>query len=231
MTFASYCKPTVRAKAPQDQRRPAWASLLRTMAAVFTGTRYRSTAPTALNVSLTRNAPGLLTNLFPASSLRFQANFWSRLSVIAVSRRSLVLTARQLGSFPNMIQPPLLGVVKAASAVSARTLTCLAPAVPRSCSMLSMQQRRLYASVALHEGRRCHDRDVSERVQVEQIAVAGDDHIGLAADGQLQKFVVLRIAAGGDALGDRHQLGRGQHLPQPLRNRGGISRPNAAGLG
>jgi hypothetical protein len=41
----------------------------------------------------------------------------------------------QLGDLPNMIQPPLLGVVKAASAVSARTLTCRAPTVPRSCSM------------------------------------------------------------------------------------------------
>ena len=37
-----------------------------------------------------------------------------------------------------MIQPPLLGVVNAASAVSARTLTCRAPAVRRSCSMLSV---------------------------------------------------------------------------------------------
>ena len=37
-----------------------------------------------------------------------------------------------------MIQPPLLGVVKAASAVSARTVTCRAPAVLRSCSMLSV---------------------------------------------------------------------------------------------
>ena len=37
-----------------------------------------------------------------------------------------------------MIQPPLLGVVNAASAVSARTLTCRGPAVPRSCSMLSV---------------------------------------------------------------------------------------------
>ena len=33
-----------------------------------------------------------------------------------------------------MIQPPLLGVVNAASAVSVRTLTCRAPAVPRSIS-------------------------------------------------------------------------------------------------
>src|SRR3954449_3845250 len=32
----------------------------------------------------------------------------------------------QLGCLPNMIQPPLLGVVNAASAVSARTLTCRA---------------------------------------------------------------------------------------------------------
>src|SRR6516162_5146973 len=45
---------------------------------------------------------------------------------------------RQLGCLPSMIQPPLLGVVKAASAVSARTLTWRAPAVPRSCSMLSV---------------------------------------------------------------------------------------------
>ena len=48
------------------------------------------------------------------------------------------LTGRQLGDLPNMIQPPLLGVVNAASAVSARTLTCRAPAVRRSCSMLSV---------------------------------------------------------------------------------------------
>jgi hypothetical protein len=47
-------------------------------------------------------------------------------------------TGRQFGFLPNMIQPPLLGVVNAASAVSARTLTWRAPAVPRSCSMLSV---------------------------------------------------------------------------------------------
>jgi hypothetical protein len=41
------------------------------------------------------------------------------------------VTSRQLGDLPNMIQPPLLGVVNAASAVSARTLTCRAPAITR----------------------------------------------------------------------------------------------------
>ena len=40
--------------------------------------------------------------------------------------------------FADMIQLPLLGVVNAISAVSARTLTCHAPTVPRSCSMLSL---------------------------------------------------------------------------------------------
>src|SRR5271166_5437267 len=49
-----------------------------------------------------------------------------------------VFTGRQLECLPNMIQLPLLRVVNAASAVSARTLTCRAPAVPRSCSMLSV---------------------------------------------------------------------------------------------
>src|SRR3989440_9362801 len=49
-----------------------------------------------------------------------------------------LLVRCQFGSLPNMIQPPLLGVVNAASAVPARTLTCRAPAVPRSCSMLSV---------------------------------------------------------------------------------------------
>src|SRR5439155_21923463 len=48
------------------------------------------------------------------------------------------VAGRQLGCLPNMIPPPLLGVVHAASAVSARTLACRAPAVPRSCCMLSV---------------------------------------------------------------------------------------------
>src|ERR1700751_5267291 len=42
------------------------------------------------------------------------------------------------GILQNVTRPPVLGVVNAASAVSARTLTCRAPAVPRSCSMLSV---------------------------------------------------------------------------------------------
>ena len=58
-----------------------------------------------------------------------------------VDRRAPVISPgdlRQLGLLPNMIQPPLLGVVNDASAVSARTLTCRASTVPRSCSILSV---------------------------------------------------------------------------------------------
>jgi hypothetical protein len=47
------------------------------------------------------------------------------------------MACRQLEYLPNTIRP-LLGVVNAVSAVSARTLTCRTPAVPRSCSMLSV---------------------------------------------------------------------------------------------
>jgi len=63
-----------------------------------------------------------------------------QLLIGAASRVILIssVTGRQFGCLPHIIQPPPLGVVKAASAVSARTLTCRAPAVPRSCSMLSV---------------------------------------------------------------------------------------------
>jgi hypothetical protein len=47
-------------------------------------------------------------------------------------------TACQLGYLPNVIQPPLLGMVNAPSMVSARILTCRTPAVPRSCFMQSV---------------------------------------------------------------------------------------------
>jgi hypothetical protein len=44
------------------------------------------------------------------------------------------VTGRQLGDLPNMIQPPLLGVVNAASAISARTLTL--PCAGRAAELL-----------------------------------------------------------------------------------------------
>jgi hypothetical protein len=47
------------------------------------------------------------------------------------------VTGRQLGSLPNMIQPPLLGVVKAASGLGP-DLGLTASAVSLSCSMLSV---------------------------------------------------------------------------------------------
>jgi hypothetical protein len=84
------------------------------------------------------------------------------------------ITGRQLGDLPNMIQPPLLGVVNAASAVSARTLTCRAPAVPRSCSNAVGVHGRTGAAVpqiaaARAERVRSLDPDVA-RVEREGIA-------------------------------------------------------------
>jgi hypothetical protein len=50
-------------------------------------------------------------------------------------------------------------------------------------------------AMAQREGGRRYDRNVAERVEHEQISVTGDDEIGAAGDGQLEKFVVLRITA------------------------------------
>ena len=81
-----------------------------------------------------------------------------------------------------MIQPPLLGVVKAASAVSARTLTWRAPAVPRSCSMLSVymavRQRPVPRLPPLEAERvRSLDPDIA---RVEREGIAAFDAVPLA---------------------------------------------------
>ena len=51
-----------------------------------------------------------------------------------------------------------------------------------------------------------HDRYFPEGVQVEQVSVAGDDHIGGAADGQVEEFVIRRVAALVESVADRWQL-------------------------
>src|SRR6266566_8437462 len=71
----------------------------------------------------------------------------------------------------------------------------------------------------LHEGGGWYNRDATEGVEHEQIRVTGDDQIGMAVYGQLEKFVVCGITTRGDALSDRHQLGRGQHLDDPVTKR------------
>jgi hypothetical protein len=73
---------------------------------------------------------------------------------------------------------------------------------------------------ALHEGRGSHDRYIAKRIKREQIAVAAYDQIRMAVHRQLEKFVVGRITARGDELGDRHHLGGGQHLQQPYAQQG-----------
>jgi hypothetical protein len=48
---------------------------------------------------------------------------------------------------------------------------------------------------------------LAERIEREQIAVAGGDQVRVAVDRQLEEFVVCRIAARGDPVYDRDQLG------------------------
>ena len=47
----------------------------------------------------------------------------------------------------------------------------------------------------MHESGRRDDRDLAERIEREQIAIAGHDQGSMAVDGQLEKFVVRGITA------------------------------------
>jgi hypothetical protein len=70
------------------------------------------------------------------------------------------------------------------------------------------------------------------------LAVAGDDPISMAVDGQLEELVVGGIAARGDTLGDRDQLGRAISFfnPNPVyrgrsaRQSKGAQRPRIAAV-
>src|SRR5215471_12079073 len=61
---------------------------------------------------------------------------WLRLPEERISQ-AFAVGVRQLGYLLNMMKPQLSGVLQPARAVSARTVTCRGPAVPRSCSRLS----------------------------------------------------------------------------------------------
>ena len=109
-----------------------------------------------------------------------------------------IAAGRQFGDLPNMIQPPLLGVVNAASAVSARTLTCRAPAVSRSCSMLSVYMAVRGAPVpqsaaARAERVRSLDPDIA---RVERKGIAAFDAVpleGLQEELRHRCIAVVRI--------------------------------------
>ena len=58
-------------------------------------------------------------------------------------------------------------------------------------------------------------RNAAERVEEEQIGVPGHDEIGMTINSQLQKSVVLGVAAGNDPLCDRYQLSRRQNIFEP----------------
>jgi len=81
----------------------------------------------------------------------------------------------------------------------------------------------------MREGCRVNDRDALEAIEDEQIGVAGYDYIGVAVQGQFEKFIVLRVTASDDALRDAHQFGGGEHGAQVVekgwRNLAGNARP------
>ena len=57
------------------------------------------------------------------------------------------------------------------------------------------------------ELRRGDDRNAVERMEREQIQIAGDDGLGPAGERHIQKLVVLRVAAGVEVVVDGHHAG------------------------
>jgi hypothetical protein len=49
----------------------------------------------------------------------------------------------------------------------------------------------------------------------EQISIAAHDRVSPSADCEFQEFVVLRIATGGDRLGDRDKFGASHDFRKP----------------
>src|SRR5207249_11962515 len=78
-----------------------------------------------------------------------------------------------------------------------------------------LRRRAPAGALVAHEPGWRNDRDAAERVEHKKIGIAAYDLIGMAVDGQLQKLVVLRIAASGDPFRNRYQLRRCDHLLQP----------------
>lgn len=58
--------------------------------------------------------------------------------------------------------------------------------------------------------RRGEDGDGAERMEDEQVLIAGDDVRGVSGDGEFEEFVVERIAAGLNCFADRDFHGTGQ---------------------
>src|SRR5579884_791371 len=80
-----------------------------------------------------------------------------------------------------------------------------------------------------HELRGGQDRNGAERMQRQEVAIAADDDVGAPVNGELEKLVVGRVAAGGDALDDLHRLGGGEQnryvFAERDRRDGGDVRP------
>lgn len=78
----------------------------------------------------------------------------------------------------------------------------------------------LWPHRASDERGRRRDRDIAKGLRARRIAVSRNDQIRMAVDRQLEKFVVLRIAAGSDAFRAGDRFGGGQHLRQARSEKG-----------
>src|SRR6185312_8470469 len=54
------------------------------------------------------------------------------------------------------------------------------------------------------------DGDVVPGMEVEEVVVAGEDEAGVAAEGELQEFIVAWVAADGDGVGDFDEVHCGE---------------------
>src|SRR3712207_5105174 len=83
------------------------------------------------------------------------------------------------------------------SGVAIRSVAAQKHAVSRisSASVMRDADRRC-ASACLQESARRQDAQSAKRIERQEIAVAGDEAVGLARGGRLQELVVVRVAAG-----------------------------------
>ena len=66
-----------------------------------------------------------------------------------------------------------------------------------------------------YEGSGRDDRDAAERVERQQVRIAGYDEVGIPAGGKFEKPVVGRIATGRNSLSRCNQQSHSQQLLQP----------------
>lgn len=63
---------------------------------------------------------------------------------------------------------------------------------------------------------RCQNRNAPERMQRQEVFIAGNNKIRFSIDGELEKLVVPGITAGADNVDDRYDFGDASEQPEEL---------------